>query len=87
MPRFKTLYRIPKTQCFRNQIKYATNRYMYNIKSDYAWCHKYCKQWCQMEAFNDCINSTELFCKQNCQKECYYVGPIAEKPFYVDNRI
>lgn len=72
---YKSILKIPKSQCYREVNKLAMNLEQFNnMKKSYAWCSKFCKEFCMRSATEDCMSASKNFCKMNCSKSCFFVG-------------
>lgn len=69
---WKAATKIPARQCLRKTPHFKAK--------NHAWCSVFCKEYCMREVVSDCVNESIAFCKQNCKKECYHVGPVPRKP-------
>ena len=80
MSLLKSLTRIPSCQCARDAMqKLRTPQHFQIVAQSYPWCDKFCKDFCIKDATEDCMRESKAFCRMNCQKHCYYVGPTGSK--------
>lgn len=76
----KSTTRIPLTNCYRHQLRFAMNEdAKHQISQRHGWCEKFCREICMYSAVDNCVTEPEQFCVQNCQNECYHVGPVPTK--------
>lgn len=80
MSRFKPNSLLPISECLKESSKYSiSNIYTKKLEQQHIWCKIFCKEFCAKDAIDLCHKENNIFCKNNCTKYCFHIGPVLVK--------
>ncbi len=79
MSKYKSLFKIPNSLCFRKSSKYITHTNTYQLqklREHTVFCDIFCKDFCVSELNEECLTTPNSFCKVYCMNGCYKIGVL-----------